>query len=68
MNHKMAKRKESSPGPDERLSLSGRMRDLLLAQHVEERRELSDGDDDLRTVDEPRRRDDQPAKLRPSTA
>jgi hypothetical protein len=58
----MAKRKKSPPDPDEKSSLSGRMRDLILAQHVEERREPSDGDDDARTVEEQRRRDDPPTK------
>ena len=62
MNTWMTKRKESSPGPAEKFSLSGRMRDLILAQHVEERREQPDRDDDARTVEERRRRDDPPTK------
>jgi hypothetical protein len=61
MNAGMAERKESSPGPAEQGSLSGRMRDLILVQTVEERRKRHDGDD-TGSSEKRRRRDDHTAK------
>jgi hypothetical protein len=56
----VAERKESLP-PTEQGSLSGRMRDLILAQTVEERRKRQDGDDDAGSSEKRRRRDDHAA-------
>lgn len=65
MNARMAERngKESVPSPPaEQGSLSGRMRDLILGQSVEERREPRNGGDDEGLVKERRRRDDDTTK------
>lgn len=56
----VAERKESPPA--EKSSLSERMRDLILAQTVEERRKLQDGDDDAGSNENRRRRDDHNAR------
>jgi hypothetical protein len=59
MNAAMAERKASPQGPAEQDSLSQSVRDLILAQTVEERRKQRDDDVDA-TAKGGRRRDDQP--------
>ena len=62
-DRRVAERKESPPV--EQSSLSGRMRDLIMAQTVEERRKRREDDDAAGSSEKRRRRDDrttEPAK------